>query len=291
MSYEQIETSVEDGIMFIRLNRPDRMNAFTPRMMHELCDAYAEAGKNDDVRVVIVTGNGKAFCAGADLERGGDTFDYSKRERKSDDPQRDGGGVTSLAVFECAKPVIGALNGHAVGVGITMTLPMDYRIVSDSAKIGFVFAKRGIVPEACSTWFLPRLVGITRALDWCYSGRLFGGEEAKAAGLVNESVPADEVVTRAIAVAKSWSDATSPISVALIRKMMWQGLVFDHPMAAHEVETLGIMTRGGGDDAKEGVQSFLEKRTPQFPMKVSTDMPDWHPAWPEQMFHVRKKGG
>ena len=293
MSYEQIQYNVADKIATITLNRPDKLNAFTGTMMNELIDAFGKIDKDDNVRVAIVTGAGRAFCAGADLSAGAKTFDYDARGDRPDragvgrgdninwsDPRiRDGGGLVTLRIFECLKPVIAAVNGPAVGVGITMQLPMDIRIASETARFGFVFARRGIVPEACSSWFLPRIVGISKAMEWCATGRVFDAKEAFDAGLVSKVVKPEELLPTATALAREIADNTSPVSVALTRQMLWRMLGADHPMEGHKVDSRGIYSRGQAADAKEGVMSFLEKRQPNYPNKVSTDMPGYFPWW------------
>lgn len=280
---ETIECRVEDRVLEIRLNRPDRMNAFTGRMMHDLIAAFDHADANDDVRAVIVTGTGRAFCAGADLEKAGGTFDYRASEVPIDE-HRDGGGRVALRVFESRKPVIAAINGPAVGVGITMTLPMDVRLAAAGAKIGFVFARRGIAPEACSTWFLPRLVGPATALEWVMSGRVFSAEEAERRGLVSRVLPPEELLPAARALAREIAENTSGISVALSRQMLWRGLGMSHPMEAHRVESKAIFAMGASRDAAEGVTAFLQKRPANFPMRVSTDMPSFFPWWKDLPF-------
>lgn len=295
MAYEQIIYEVADGVATITLNRPEKLNAFTGTMMTEAIDAFDRIDADDDVRVVIVTGAGRAFCAGADLSGGSKTFDYAGRGedspvgpngelRYANESARDGGGRLTLRIFECLKPVIGAINGPAVGIGSTMTLPMDIRLASDSARMGFVFSRRGIVPEAASSFFLPRVVGISQALEWCYSGRVFDAAEALAGGLVKEVLPGDQLLARANAIAREIADNTAPVSVAMIRQMMWRGLGMSHPMDAHRIDSRGVLSRGRSGDAKEGVSSFLEKRTPVYPDKVSTDMPDFFPWWEEQKY-------
>lgn len=288
--YETILTEVDDGVMTVTLHRPDRMNAFTAAMMSELIAAFDEADANDAVRAVIVTGKGKAFCAGADLGSGGATFDYAKSRGWSDEGSpvredgtvdwshpgvRDGGGKVALRIFNCRKPVIGAINGAAVGIGATMTLPMDFRLASEAARFGFVFARRGIVPEAASSWFLPRLVGISKALDWCYSGRVFGAEEALRGGLVRSVHAAEELLEAARKLAWELTAQSAPVSVALTRQMMWRMLGAEHPMMAHRLDSRAIWSRGQSDDAREGVTSFLEKREASYPDRVSADYPDF----------------
>ena len=285
MDYQEIVYAVEDRILTITLNRPERMNAFTARMCLELVDAFDRADRDDDVRAVIVTGSGKAYCAGADLGSGGDTFDSPARGREETvDTHRDGGGLVTLRIYDCRKPVIAAINGAAVGVGITMTLPMDVRIAAAGAKIGFVFARRGIVPEACSSWFLPRLVGIGQAAEWCMTGRIFSAEEALAARLVNRVVPASEVVATARSVAREIADNTSAMSVALTRQLLWRMLGADHPMEAHKLDSRAIWAMGRSPDAYEGVMAFLEKRPADWKMAVSGDMPDFYPWWDDRPF-------
>ncbi len=247
--FEQILYAAENGIATITLNRPEKLNAFTETMRRELIAAFDRVDADDEVRAVIVTGAGRAFCAGADLSAGGKTFDYAARGAVAPDQQRrDGGGTVSLRIFACRKPVIAAVNGPAVGVGATMQLPMDIRIAAEGARFGFVFTRRGVVPEACSSWFLPRLVGIQQALDWVLTGRV------------------------------------SAVSVALARQMLWRMLGADHPMEAHKVDSRGIQAMGRSPDAYEGVASFLEKRAPRFAMRPSRDMPDFFPWWPERPF-------
>ena len=279
MDYTQIIYEVADHIATVTLNRPDQLNAFTNTMMREVLDAFDRVDADDDVRVVIVTGAGRGFCAGADLSGGGETFSRGGSDEIPADVgiPRDGGGLVSLRIFDCKKPVIGAINGAAVGVGVTMTLPMDIRLASEHAKFGFVFARRGIVPEACSSWFLPRLVGISQAAEWCYSGRVFPASEALAGRLVRSVHPADELLPAARAIATEIAENTSAVSVALTRQMLWRMLGADHPMEAHKVDSRGILARGSAADAREGVVSFLEKRAPQFPNTVSADLPDIFP--------------
>jgi len=286
VDYTQIDLAVADRIATITLNRPDQLNAFTGTMMVEIIDAFDRTDADDDVRAVIVTGAGRGFCAGADLSGGGETFsrggggDPSGPERVP----RDGGGLVSLRVFESRKPVIAAINGPAVGVGITMTLPMDLRLASTSAKIGFVFARRGIVPEACSSWFLPRVVGISRAAEWVYTGRVFGADEALAAGLVRSVHAPEDLVPAARAIAAEIAENTAPVSVALSRQMLWRMLGAGHPMEAHRVDSRGIASRGASPDAREGVLSFLEKRPPAFPVRVSDGLPPIFPGWQDPEF-------
>ncbi len=286
MEYTQITYEVADHIATITLNRPEQLNAFTGVMMREVIDAFDRVDADDDVRVVIVTGAGRGFCAGADLSAGGETFSRGGSDEIPADVgiPRDGGGLVSLRIFDCTKPVIGAINGAAVGVGVTMTLPMDIRLASEHAKFGFVFARRGIVPEACSSWFLPRLVGISQAAEWCYSGRVFPAAEAHSGGLVRSVHAADELLPAARAIAAEIAANTAPVSVALTRQMLWRMLGASHPMEAHKVDSRGILERGRSADAKEGVVSFLEKRAPEFPVKVSDGLPNIFPSYETPKF-------
>ena len=280
MDFEQIRAELDDRVLTITLNRPERLNAWTPVMMRELIEAFDRADADDDVRVIVITGAGRGFCAGADLAGGGETFDWRKRERADSDPvPRDGGGRFTLRVFECCKPVIAAINGPAVGVGATMTLPMDIRLASEEARIGFVFARRGIVPEACSSWFLPRVVGISRAIEWVATGRVFSALEALEAGLVRSVHPPEELLETAYALAHEIADDTAPVSVALARRMMWTMLGAEHPMLAHRADSRGMFARGQSADAREGVTSFLEKRPAEFPDRISDGLPDILPGW------------
>ncbi len=285
MLYDQIAYEVADGIATITLDRPDQLNAFTNSMMHQLIDAFDRSDADDDVRVVIVTGRGRGFCAGADLSGGGETFSKGGSDIQTDvGVPRDGGGMVSLRVFESLKPVIAAINGPAVGVGITMTLPMDIRLVSESAKIGFVFARRGIVPEAASSWFLTRLVGIQTAAEWTYTGRLLTAAEAHAGGLARSVHAPDDLIPAARAIAREIADNTAPVSVALTRRMLWRMIGADHPMEAHRVDSRAILARGASADSREGVTSFLEKRPANFPCKVSDGLPDVFPGWIDPTF-------
>ena len=278
MKFEQITTELADHVFTITLNRPERLNAFTTTMGDELRAAFDDADADDEVRAVIVTGAGRGFCAGADLGRGSETF--TKREHEDPDSiPRDGGGRLTLRIFECTKPVIAAINGPAVGIGATMTLPMDVRLASESARIGFVFSRRGIVPEACSSWFLPRVVGISRAMEWVASGRVFDAREALEGGLVRSVHPAGELLEAAGALAREIVDNAAPVSVALARMMMWRMLGAEHPMVAHRADSRGMYFRGRSSDSAEGITSFLEKRPAQFPDRVSDGLPDIMPGW------------
>jgi enoyl-CoA hydratase/carnithine racemase len=285
VAFEQIRYDAAGGVATITLNRPEKLNAVTTVMIRELLDAFDAADADDAVRAVIVTGAGRAFCAGADLSGGTRTFDRSKPEDTAGDSEhRDGGGHVSLRIYDMKKPVIAAINGPAVGFGATMTLPMDIRIASSSARMGFVFSRRGVVPEACSTWFLPRLVGMQRAAEWVYTGRVFGAEEALAGGLVSRVVPPDALMETALALAREIADNTSAISVALARQMMWKLLGADHPMDAHRLDSRGMAWTGRSADAREGIAAFLEKRPPRFPLRPSRDMPPFYPWWSERSF-------
>jgi enoyl-CoA hydratase/carnithine racemase len=288
--YTQIIYSVDDRVATITLDRPDQLNAFTGTMMREMIDAFDRIDADDDVRAVIVTGAGRGFCAGADLSGGGDTFSGGGGDVKSQveidgvPVTRDGGGLLTLRIFECTKPVIAAVNGAAVGVGVTMTLPMDIRLAADGARFGFVFARRGIVPEAASSYFLPRIVGISQAAEWCFTGRIFGAQEAKDGRLVRSVHAADELLPAARAIAKEIADNTAPVSVALTRQMLWRLLGAGHPMEAHRVDSRAIASRGRSADAREGVTSFLEKRAAEFPVKVSDGLPPVFPDWEQPKF-------
>ena len=284
MTYEQILYTVDQGILTLTLNRPDKLNAFTHTMLRELIDAFDRADADDEVRVIIVTGAGRGFCAGADLSAGAGSFDHAARGERTAETHRDGGGLLTLRIYESRKPVIAAINGPAVGVGVTMTLPMDIRLASSNARFGFVFARRGIVPEACSSWFLPRIVGVSQALEWSYSGRVFPAAEALQGRLVKEVLAPEDLLPRALAIATEIVENTSAISVTLIRHMMWRMLSEDHPMAAHRIDSRGIYALGQTADAKEGVSSFLDKRAPKFPGKVSRDLPDFFPWWEAPKF-------
>jgi enoyl-CoA hydratase/carnithine racemase len=283
MEYEQIRYEIADQVLTITMNRPDRLNAWTPTMLHELLDAFDRADGDDDVRVVIITGAGRGFCAGADLEAGGSTFDYRERGVEDEVP-RDGGGQFALRVFASKKPVIAAINGPAVGVGATMTLPMDIRLAADSAKMGFVFTRRGIVPEAASSWFLPRIVGISRAMEWVATGRVFGAREALEGGLVRSLHPTDELLAAARSLALEIVESTAPVSVALARRLMWDMLGAEHPMVAHRADSRAMLARGQSADVREGVTSFLEKRSPSFPDRVTDGLPDVFPGREEPVF-------
>jgi enoyl-CoA hydratase/carnithine racemase len=295
MAYETIKYEIAEQILTITLNRPEKLNAFNPTMQREMIEAFDAADEDDDIRAIVVTGAGRAFCAGADLSSGADTFDRDARRGPvrrladgkvdySDPNVRDGGGQVTLRIFKCLKPVIAAVNGPAVGIGVTMQLAMDIRIASEAARFGFVFSQRGIVPEAASSWFLPRIVGISQALEWCYTGRVFPAQEALAGRLVSKMVPADELLPTARGLAREIAEKTAPVSVALIRQMMWRMLGADDPMEAHKVDSRGIYTRGRSGDVKEGVMAFLEKRPAVFKDKVSADMPDYFPWWQEREY-------
>ncbi|HNJ47644.1 MAG TPA: crotonase/enoyl-CoA hydratase family protein [Novosphingobium sp.] len=283
MGYSQIDYQVSEGIATITLNRSDKLNAFTRTMMDEIVDAMDRVDGDDGVRAVIFTGAGeRAFCAGADLtpEGGGGPFSNPAAVEDLSDPRvRDSGGLLTLRLYRSTKPLISACNGAAVGVGITMQLPMDIRLASENARYGFVFARRGIVPEACSSWFLPRLVGVSQALEWCMTGRIFDAQEALRGGLVRSVHPQGELIDTARGLAREIGDNTSAVSIAMTRAMLWRVPPGAHPMEAHKVDSRAIYRLSKAADAKEGVQSFLEKRSPDFPLRVSRDMPDFYPWW------------
>ena len=286
MDFQTLLYNIDDGILTITLNRPDRMNAFNGEIRRELIEAFDAADADDTVRAIIVTGAGdRAFCAGADLEKGGDTFNRDKRQDDGiDNSIRDGGGTVTLRIYECTKPVIGAINGAAVGIGATMQLPMDIRMASSKARFGFVFARRGITMEACSSWFLPRLVGIQQATEWVYSGRLFDAEEAHRGGLIRSIHEPDSLLPAARELAREFADNASAVATALNRQMLWRMMAADHPMEAHKIDSRAIAYMGQSDDAREGVTSFLEKRPARFSMGPTRDMPDFYPWWDERRF-------
>ena len=298
MKFETIRYEVAVGIATVTLNRPDVYNAMNMQMTNELIAAFDETDRDDAVRAVIVTGEGKAFCGGADLSKGAEIFDKNRNgSATADSPirpdgtfdyskesARDGGGKLALRIFASLKPVIAAINGAGVGVGASMLLPMDIRIASEKGRLGFVYARRGIVFECCSSWFLPRVVGIARALEWSFSGRVMNADELKAGGLLNYVVPHGELMSKAREIAREIADNTAPVSIALMRQMAWRSLGMAHPMEAHRIESRGICTRGRSPDAREGVLSFKEKRLPQFPCSVSKDMPDYFPWWEEPQY-------
>jgi enoyl-CoA hydratase/carnithine racemase len=291
VAFEQITTEVADGILTITLNRPERLNAWTATMGRELIEAFDRADADDEVRAIIMTGAGRGYCAGADLAAGSETFDYRARagdasllSQAGGDVPRDNGGQFTLRMFASTKPVIGAINGPAVGVGATMTLPMDVRLAADDARMGFVFARRGIVPEACSSWFLPRVVGISRAMEWVSTGRVFSAQEGLDAGLFRSLHSADELLPAARALAREIADNAAPVSVALARQMMWRMLGAEHPMLAHRADSRGMLARGQSADAAEGVTAFLEKRPASFTDRVSDGLPDIFPGWQEPGF-------
>jgi enoyl-CoA hydratase/carnithine racemase len=282
MAFEQITTDLTERVLTITLNRPERLNAWTAQMGSELREAFDRADADDEVRAVIVTGAGRGFCAGADLESGGDTFDYRARTGEAAGagaPPRDNGGQLTLRIFESTKPVIAAINGPAVGVGATMTLPMDVRLASETARMGFVFVRRGIVPEACSSWFLPRLVGISQAMEWVATGRVFDAQEALRGGLVRSVHPPGELLEAANALAREIADNAAPMSVALARQMMWRMLGAEHPMLAHRADSRGLFLRGQARDVREGIAAFLDKRPADFPERVSDGLPEIMPGW------------
>ncbi|MES2884039.1 MAG: crotonase/enoyl-CoA hydratase family protein [Pseudomonadota bacterium] len=290
MTYQTLDYSVQDGILTLTLNRPEQMNSFTVEMANELVAAFERASDEDAVRAIVVTGAGKAFCAGMDLSKPGNVFGLDEQQQPTmqdmrerlDDPAihdgvRDTGGRVTLAIFNCKKPVIAAINGAAVGIGATMTLAMDVRLASEKARIGFVFGKIGIVPEACSSWFLPRIVGISQALEWCYSGDILTADEAKAGGLVKAVLPPDQLLPEAIKLARKFVDNRSPVAVALARQMLYRNAAQPHPIEAHRVDSLAVFYTSK-KDGKEGVKSFLEKRAPSFTSEAS-DMPSFYAEW------------
>ncbi|HOM14039.1 MAG TPA: crotonase/enoyl-CoA hydratase family protein [Rubrivivax sp.] len=293
MALPELQTlryEAHDGIATITLHRPDKLNAFTTRMGDELIAAFDHTDADDAVRAVIVTGAGRAFCAGADLSGGGQTFDYAARaqaaqhEKKVGEVYRDGGGRVTLRIYRSLKPVIGAINGAAVGIGMTLQLPMDMRLASTEARFGFVFARRGITPEAASSWFLPRLVGMQTALEWCFTGRVFPAQEALARGLVRSLHAPHELLPAARALAREIAEHSAPVSVALTRQMLWRLAAAEHPMAAHRIDSRAIQARGASADAREGIGAFLDKRAPVYPDKVSSGMPEFFPWWDEPAF-------
>ena len=285
MEYTQIMYEISDRILTITLNRPERLNAYTLTMCNELIDAFGRADADDDVRVVIVTGAGRAFCAGADLSPDGVTSERRPGEASDDvEEHRELAGRLTLPIYDLKKPVIAAINGPAAGVGITMTLAMDIRLASENARMGFVFTRRGIVAEGASHWFLPRIVGMGKAAEWILTGRVFGAQEALAHGLVTEVLPPDALIPRAREIAMEIAQNTSAISVALCRQLLWKMVGADHPMEAHKIESKGVEWSFQQADAREGITSFLEKRPANFTMKPSTDMPDFYPWWTERPF-------
>lgn len=289
-NFETLAYDLTDGVATITLNRPDKLNAFNTQMMKDLIAAFDATDADDAVKAVIVTGAGRGFCAGADLSSGGETFNYDARggedkaARQQDGVHRDGGGLVSLRIYDSLKPVIGAINGPAVGVGVTMQLPMDIRLASTEARFGLVFARRGLNPEAASSWFLPRLVGVQTALEWCYTGRVFPAQEAFEKGLVRSLHAPDELLPAARALAREIVDNTAPVSIALTRQLIWRMAGASHPMEAHRADSRGIQQRGKMADAREGVTSFLEKRPAAFPDKVSSDLPNIWDHWTAPTF-------
>ena len=289
-TFETLLYDVTDGVATITMNRPEKLNAFNTQMMVDMIAAFDATDADDSVRAVIVTGAGRAFCAGADLSAGAETFNYDAREalhreaRMREGVQRDGGGLLTLRIFDSLKPVISACNGPAVGVGVTMQLAMDIRMASDAARYGFVFARRGLNPEAASSWFLPHLVGVQTALEWCYTGRIFPAQEALDKGLVRSLHAPEDLLPAARALAREIADNTSPVSVAVTRQLIWRMAGAAHPMEAHRADSRGIQARGKSGDAREGVSSFLEKRAPNYPDKVSSDLPDIWPHWTAPTF-------
>jgi enoyl-CoA hydratase/carnithine racemase len=288
--FETIRYEIEEGIATITLNRPDRLNAINPPMMHELLSVLDRTDRDDEVRAVVFTGSGRAFCAGADISSGAASFDYTKRDPETRDDAlvngvyRDGGGRVALRIFNSLKPIIAAINGAAVGAGATIPLAMDIRLASTSARFGYVFARRGLVPESAASWFLPRVVGVSTALEWCISGRMVEANEACARGLVRSIHEPDSLLQTAQALAREWVANSASVSVALTRQMIWRMLGTAHPMSAHQLDSRLIQSLGWGVDAREGVQAFLERRTPNFSGRVSADMPDSFPWWETEQF-------
>ena len=276
--FTMFDFKVTDGVAVATFNRPDKMNTFTPVVMREMIQLFDITDADDSIRAVVITGSGRAFCAGAELGvAGGDTFNYAKRasgdEIIHDGVRRDGGGRVVLRIYRSLKPVIAAVNGAAVGVGATMQLPMDFRIASTTAKFGFVFARRGITPEACSSWFLPRLVGVPTALDWCYSGRVFDAAEAKEKGLVQSLHEPDALLPAALELAHKITEKSAPVSIAVSRQMIWRMMGAEHPMEAHKIDSRALQSRGQSTDVKEGIESFMQKRDAHFPNGVANDFP------------------
>ncbi len=285
MPYKAIKYEVEDRILTITLNRPERLNAFNDEINNDLLNAMDEAKADDNIRVIIVTGEGRAFCAGQDLEKGTDTFNYDEIDKNPDwSKVRDVGGMLALRFFESTKPIIAAINGPAVGVGITMTLPMDIRLASEDAKMGFVFVRRGIIPDGCASWFLPKLVGVGQSMEWFLSGKIFSADEAKERGLVRDIYPRGQLLDEARKTALEIAENTSAVSVALTRQLIWRMAGADHPIEAHKVETRGFYYAGKSEDAKEGIMSFVEKRKPRFTDSPVKDMPPFYPWWKEPPF-------
>jgi len=283
--FTQFTFEIDKGVAVVAFNRPEKMNTFNPVMMTEMIKLFDLTDKDDAIRAVVITGSGKAFCAGADLSNGADTFNYQKRDNTKEiitgGVRRDGGGRLTLRIFESLKPVIAACNGAAVGVGVTMQLAMDFRLASTAARYGFVFARRGIVPEACSSWFLPRLVGVPTALEWIYSGRVFDAQEALDKGLVQSIHAPEDLLPAAKELAHRITEKSAPVSVAVSRQMVWRMLGAEHPMMAHRVDSRGIQTRGASADVREGITAFKEKRDAHFPNTVSADFPDIFPGTPD----------
>jgi len=283
-NYEQIETKIEDKALIISLSRPEKLNAFTEVMMREIIDAVNLAEENNNIRAIIFTGKGEKYCAGADLSTGEDSFNWTDKKKEAKDIVRDAGGVLTLRLFKSTKPIIGAINGDAVGIGATMLLPMDVRIASDNARFGFVFAKRGIVPEAASSWFLPRLIGIDNALKLCYSANVIDAKTAKEINLISEITSQENLISRALQLSDEFTKETSSISIALTRQMLWRMMGADHPMEAHKIDSRAVYALGKSGEAVEGIKSFFEKRPPEFPGKITEDMPDFYPWWDEKIF-------
>ena len=283
-NYEQIKTIEKNSSLIVQLSRPEKLNTFTETMMREIIDALDWAEQNNEIRSIIFTGDGDKFCAGADLSSGEDSFDWTEKKKSENKVVRDAGGVLTLRLFKSKKPLIAAINGDAVGIGATMLLPMDIRIASDEARFGVVFAKRGIVPEAASSWFLPRLIGIDNALKLCYSGKVINANEAKEIKLISEVTSGESLISRALELSEEFTAKTSSISIALTRQMMWRMLGADHPMEAHKIDSRAVYELGKSGEASEGIKSFFEKRPPNFPGKLTEDLPDFYPWWDEKKF-------
>jgi enoyl-CoA hydratase/carnithine racemase len=278
VTFQEIRYEVAEATALITLHRPDRLNAVTPRMLAELLEALERADQDDEVRAVIVTGAGRAFCAGADLGSGPATFDY-RAAQQPPEAHRDPGGRVTLRIFDLTKPVIAAINGPAAGFGVTLTLPMDVRLAATSARLGFVFVRRGIVPESCSAWCLPRLVGMARAAEWVLTGRLLTAQEALEGGLVNRVLEPEALLPAARALAREIAQHTAPVAVALARQMLWKTLGTEHPLQTHRLDSLAMYWTGQSADAREGVQAFLERRPPRFTLRPSRDLPPFYPWW------------
>lgn len=286
MTYQSIDYTVADQIATITLDRPDQLNTITEQMLDEIVAALAAGDGDPEVRAIVVTGRGKAFCAGADVSGGAKAFDADEAGWGNPEDFRDGGGRITLQIFQSTTPVIGAVNGVAAGLGATMLLPMDIVLAANSARIGFVFARRGIVPEACATWFLPRRVGISTALEWCLTGRLIPAAEAREAGLLHDVHPGEDLLEAAYTLARQIADNSAPVAVGMIRQMLWRFTGSAHPMDAHRVDSRMNHALGQSPDVAEGIGAFLEKRSPEFPGRLPADAPSVYPWWEEPEFHI-----